>query len=1281
MFQKQTPPSKPPEINFFNQLTFSWISEFIMEGYKNPIKEEQIFEKEKNNEFSEEIERYLKYEKRKNGEYPFWNLLIYTFGNEILMCGIYLFITLLCNFSLPILLNLLMDYLYDKNENSISKGVTLVFFFGFLPILKTIFYNQYYIKIQRISLNLEGVLQTIIFRKYLSISSLSHSEIENGEIVNLLIIDSQKVSKICSWIHFTRNGSITLFIGIIMLYYHLGYSAIIGGIVIISLLPLSIYFSNNLGNSDTLILELSDQRMKILNELFHNIKFVKLSLLEKIFIEKIEKIRKDENLELNNQGMVDLIQSLFSKIIPLTAGIITFIVYILSGNEITSTKVFVTISIFNIIENPLILSSNCFYECLASYISGNRIKKFLNLENDLDLLKREKQLLDKISVYSFPSPNVFIQIINGKFQWEKDKINLENINLSFNNLNLKGKLIGIYGETASGKSSLLNAIAGNITMISGNKSIHGKISFCPQIPWMINGSIKQNILFGLPFNKERYDNVIKVCQLEKDLKSMDLGDETYIESSLNLSSGQKSRISLARACYSESDIVLLDSTLSCLDNEVSKKIFDRCLKGYLTGRIIFFVTHSIQHLSKCDTIINMKQGKIFKMGSFEEFQDIDPRFQKYSEDEKLEDVTTPSLYIPIKTKKKLEIPQDEKEFQGISWKTYLTYFRGFKFYFFLILFVAILSRSSEIGSGLWLSFWNENYFKLTTFQSTFIYIMLGLNVILQTGLLEYFFLQGGLKSSMELHTKMILSLLNAPLTWFDQIPIGNILMRCSEDIYKIDTHLYHLFQNFSEYSITTISILIFIIWVIPIILIFLIPLGIIYYFILKYFRKSFIRLKRLIEKIRSPISTLLIGTIFGSHSIRAYEVENIFINEMDQRIEKYQRSKWVEIIMYRWLSIRLEILSVFIVVLTSILGILTKKTINTSLIGLAVVYCLNIGESFNKTIRSFIQCESCLIHVERIMDYFFLQKEENLEIRKNFKTPKEWPNAGEIKIEHIFMKYKKELDTVLNDISCIIKPGQTIGIVGRSGSGKSSLMMALFRIVELSSGRIQIDSIDISKISLFDLRSKISIIPQEPIIFSGTLRSNLDPFGEYSDFEIWNALEAVFLKEKVENMLSKLDEEIFDSGSSLFSTGEKQLLCLSKALLKKTRIVIFDENTSNLDLNSENLIQKSIRDTFKNQTVIAIAHRINTVIDADMMMVLEAGKIVEFDSPHSLLQNEKSMFFSLVEKTGKQTLQKMKQSALLSEEIRKNKMKNQTEYLIQRIENLEKEVQELKKLK
>lgn len=1140
--------------------------------------------------------------------------------------------------------------------------------------------------IQRVALNMEGVLQTTIFRKYFNLSSISHSNFENGEIVNLLIFDSQKISKVCSWFHFTWNGSITLVVGIIMLYYQLGNSAFVGAIVIVGLLPLSIYLSNNLGNSDTLILELSDKRMKILNELFHNMKFVKLSALEKLFFEKIQKIRKEEHTELKSQGMVDLVQNLLSKIIPITAGIATFIVYILSGNQVTTTKVFVTISIFGIIETPLILSSHCFYECLSAYISGDRIKDFLSLEDDKDYLQREEYPVEsyqgKLTIYYFPSSDMLIDIKNANFQWEEDKTNLKNINLFIDNKDMKGKVIGIIGDTASGKSSLLNAIAGNITKTSGTRKIKGKISLCEQVPWMINGSIKENILFGLSFNKDRYENVIKTCQLEKDLKLMDLGDETHIESSLNLSGGQKSRIALARACYADSDIILLDSPLSSIDNDLGKKIFERCIKGYLSGRIVFFITHSIQFLSQCDLIIKMKEGEISQIGTFEEIKETDSQLKKYilSDDEKLEPQTPSTMTMrPIKTKKKLEIPQDDKDFKGISPSIYLTYFQGYGIYLFLILIVSILSRASEIGSGVWLSYWNENPFKLTVVQSIFVYVLLGLNVIIQSGLLEYFFLIGGLKSSMKLNSSMISSLLRAPLTWYDQTPIGNILNRCSEDQLKMDTHLYNIFTSLTQFLITTISVLLLVVWVLPIILVFLIPLGIIYYYIQKYFRRSYIRMKRLIERVRAPISSLFINSIFGTHTIRAYQSENSFINEMDFRLETYHRSKWIEIVMYRWLSLRLEILSMFIVVLTAILGILAKKTINTSLIGLAIAYCLNIGESLNWTIRTFIQCESSLIHVERIIDYHKLPQEKAEIVEKN-RTPKEWPNAGEIKIEHITLKYKDDLDPVLKDISCIIKPGQTIGIVGRSGSGKSSLMLSLFRIIELSYGRILIDSIDISKIGLNDLRSKISIIPQDPIIFSGTLRSNLDPYGEYSDFEIWNALEAVYLREKVENMISKLDEEIYDSGST-FSVGEKQLLLLSKALLKKTRIVILDESTANLDSNNENLIQKTIRDTFKNQTVIAIAHRLDTVIDADMMMVLDAGKVIEYSTPFALLSNEKSAFYSLVAKTGKQNLMKMKQTAQLSEELRKKKIKNQTEYLIERIEKLEKEVEELKKVK
>jgi ATP-binding cassette subfamily C (CFTR/MRP) protein 1 len=1209
--------------------------------------------------------------------YPIWSILFKTFGYTLAAAGTFYFVHLFAVFASPLLLKQLMEYLSDPHDDSFSKGIVIVLLFCLAPMTKSITYHQYYQRIQRVALQIEGSIQTSIFHKFFTLNSISRSKFDIGQVVNFITIDAPRIAMISPWFHFSWNGPLTILFAIILLWNLVGVSAFGGIFVILMLSPITLWLSNTLGKSETRLSDIRDERLRELSELFNNIKVIKLYTLEAKFQQKILELRNLEYQELKSNGTLDLLQNVLSKLVPVLGGIITFTIYILMGNQVTSTIVFVSISIFAILEVPLVLSTHFAYEVMNAYISANRVKEFLSMPSDFAFSETSEKVGELSDDFLFPTVKAYIDIQNASYQWE-DKLALTDINLTVDNPEFMGKLICVIGPNASGKTSLFDAISGNVTKVSGNQTVVGKIAYCSATPWMINGTIRQNILFGQPYQQGRYEKIIKICQLEKDLRQLEKGDFTLIESSINLSGGQKSRISLARACYSDADIYLFDSTLASLDVEVAKKIFDRCINGFLAGKIRFLVTHSLQFITKADYILSMKNGTIDHFETFSRMRQVDTHFDQMvsksviTSDEK-EEPSTPSGAItePVVVK---EVTPPEM-YKTVDFTVYYNYFSGYGFYFAMICVVSILARISELGSGIWLSMWSENPYHSTVQQSMVVYIFLGFSVILLSFLQQIFFLFGGLKSAMKLHDDMLSCLLRSPISWFDHNPIGAILTRFSEDVMRVDESVYVLFATFTQFMLASVSVLVFILWVAPIMIFFIAPICVIYYYLQHYFRRAFIKLRRLVEKLRAPVSSLISTSISGSHTIRAYQKEGQFIREMENRVDLYQCGKWIEIVMYRWLSLRLELLSLSIVFFVSMFGIIFKGTLHTVFIGLAVAYSLQISENFNWTIRTFIQCESGLINVERIHQFTELPQELPDIMPKN-RPPKEWPTSGEIKFENVSMRYKTDSNLVLKDISLTIKPGQTVGIVGRSGSGKTSLMLALFRMVELFSGRILIDSIDIAKIGLLDLRSKISIIPQEPTIFSGSLRSNIDPFGEHHDFEIWNALESVHLRETVEKFVSKLDEEMT---LCTFSSAQKQLLCLCRALLKRNRVVVLDESTANLDLKSENLIQKTILETFKNQTVIAIAHRLDTVIDADIILVLENGVIEENASPATLMKNSDSLFYAMVKKTGPENLEKLKTMALLSEENKNRKRMTTNDALLDRVVKLEKEIIELKK--
>jgi ATP-binding cassette subfamily C (CFTR/MRP) protein 1 len=1215
-----------------------------------------------------------------------WNFLI---------AGIFFLVQLICTFASPIVLDLFIHYLKDMDTTNLSKGLLYAALLLIFPMLKSIAYHQYYVRVQKIALAMEGCLQTAVFRKLLRISSATKNEIQTGEVVNHLAVDAQRVGMISPWVHFFWHGGLTLIIGCVMIYNYVGPAAFSGITLILLMLPISIWVSSYVGLSEEKLMKFRDERVKEVNEMLLGIRVIKFFAWEDKFSSTIEEIRDKEYTELMKNGIFDLLQISFSKVIPICGIITTFIVYVLLGNELDSAMVFVTLTLFSIIEFPLSISSYFFNEVNNALISGRRIGVFLSaVEHDQETTTRQgdesSHLLDEFDDDDIPRvqpTDIFsdnldypIRFKQASFSWEPKKITLENINLDIK----RGSLVCIIGPVGSGKSSMLNAIFGYIQKTSGDIAVHGKISYCAQNPWLINATVKDNILFGNQYVKEKYERVVKACQLYKDFVQFPDGDQTEIgENGVTLSGGQRHRISLARACYSDTSIMLLDSPLAAVDVHVGRKLFNDCIHGFLDGKTRVLVTHSLQFLAKSDMIVIMKDGRIHQCGTYDELRKISDfnalMSQTSVEEEGPQTPQTPSNpFIDLQPKKetKILIKNEERLHGDISIGVYYKYFGGYGFYFFLCIGAAIFARVCDIGAGVWLSVWAEKRIELELWQYICVYVLFGLLVITMTLSQQYFFLLGGLKSAMQLHHNMLEAVLRAPMSFFDNTPLGRILVRFAEDQMKVDNSLYLQFNNFTYFALTAISVLILVSFATPPIILLIVPVIISYYFVQLYFRYPFREVKRIVEQTKGPLCSHFAATIIGVSTIKAYQVDRLFVKDNETFVDTHHRARYLEMAMIRWLSTRLEVLSVFIVFGTSLLGVLMKGSLDPALVGLAVAYSLTISENLNWTVRMFILCESGLVNVERIHSYSSLPSEAQRVIKTN-RPPKDWPSRGEIVLQNVSMRYSEGGKLVLNNISAVIKPGKTIGIVGRTGSGKSSFLLALFRMVELAGGKIFIDGIDIATIGLKDLRRKISIIPQDPIIFSGTLRQNIDPFSKFSDFEIFSALEGVHLREMVENMPLKLNEPVQEGGSNL-SVGEKQLLCLCRALLRKTRIVVLDEATSSVDSESENVVQKAIKSTFHDRTVIAIAHRLETVIDADMIMLMNSGKIEEYDRPGVLLQDHSSLFSHMVDATGKVYSEKLRAIAMKSLEMKSKKPPTVMD-LMEKYAALQLEVVELKK--
>ena len=821
---------------------------------------------------------------------------------------------------------------------------------------------------------------------------------------------------------------------------------------------------------------------------------------------------------------------------------------------------------------------------------------------------------------------------------------------------LKGEHIGIIGEVGSGKSCLLNAFINNLQVFShhrenGNIKLSGKISFVGQNPWILNTTLEENILFFSQKDEERYNKVISVCQLEPDLKTLPKGDKTVIgEKGLNLSGGQKARLSIARAIYSNAEIYIFDDPLSALDAYVGMNLFKGVFNDFLKDKTFIISTHALQYLSFFDRIFYMNQGKIEWMGSYQEivkqkfytdFVDIINRNEKQRENEEENDQNKDKNNKAVDDSgqsENIKVNKVDEASEKVSFSTYLAlikYSGGFTIVV-KILLANIVWKLAQISSDYYLSSWSaiqdieeaENNYRLI------IYILITLPSILSVILRQKFMGDAYMNFNIKMHDILINKLINAPINLFHDItPRGQIICRLSKDLNtssRINNSISGILRMGFQILGSVFVCVFFNIWTLPVIII-IISLEI---YISIYFMQPIKNISRLEGNYRSPLLGVFSETLSGLNIIRSFQYEDNFINKFYDKMDDYFKICIFQSGISGWYGIILDMISFLLLSFILISCLFFKEKYNPQSIGLLLSYSINLIEHLFNFMGRFSRLSRMLISVERCDNFTKIVQEKypNLDTDENLpkypvKNGKEttFISEGKITFNNYSAKYRPNTPLVLKNISFEIRPGEKLGVVGRTGSGKSTLCLSLFRLIEANSGSIFIDGIDISQIGLVTLRNNLTIIPQEPILIEGTLRENVDPTNCYSDKEIINMLSEVGLDEFFVN--KNLDYKIENNGVNI-SIGEKQLICIARALIKKSKIILMDEATANIDYKTETYLQKSINSGMKDCTVITIAHRIKTIINYDKIIVLNNGEIVEIDSPKKLL-DKKGLFYQL----------------------------------------------------
>ena len=826
---------------------------------------------------------------------------------------------------------------------------------------------------------------------------------------------------------------------------------------------------------------------------------------------------------------------------------------------------------------------------------------------------------------------------------------LKNINFTVK----EGEFVCIIGEVGSGKSSLVQALLNNMIVLNKEESnviLNGSISYVPQEAWIQNNTVKNNILFYLPFESERYHKILDICELNPDLESLIGGDMTEIgEKGINLSGGQRARINIARALYSNKDIYIFDDPISALDASVGKNIVKNCIVNYLEDKTRILITHALQHVYYADKIYYMRKGKIVWEGDYKSLlkQDFFSEFQQKvnRKVKRRKTVINPNAAKNLKEVRSFNefkesglikrlIREERKEVGIIKSKVFLMFFSyiGGFITCFLLFVVLFLWQALKIYSDIWLGYWSEHQKEKSNNYFFAIYASISIASTIFNYLRTRLITSGSLKCSTNLHFRMISSLIKAPINLFhDTIPKGRIFNKLSKDLTTVDTYTMYWFMTLTAYGSSFFGALV-VCCLFQYQALFTLPMFLILSFIIsRFYMNCSIELNRLEGISNSPILNLINETISGKTTIRAFNYQLLYIKNFQKIIDENYKIRFFMIGTNQWYLLCLNLLEyIFLCFLVSI-SLAYKDKFSSKAIGLLLTYSLVLQQDMIEFLNSFSSFENTMTNMERCLSYTRIISEKP-QVLKCDRGLNNWPSKGEIIFEDLCAKYRNDTEMVLKNVSFSIKAGEHIGLVGRTGCGKSTLALCLFRLIEPNSGKIYIDDVDITSIGLKKLRENLTIISQESTILDGTLRYNFDPRGMHTDKEIYKVLKKIGFDDFVKKQPLHLSHVISENGSNL-SIGEKQLICITRAILRKSKVVILDEATASIDFKHEEIVQKAIDQLLKNSTLISIAHRIKTVLNSDRILVLEKGEVKEYDKPDVLLNDKKSYFYELYTKS------------------------------------------------
>ncbi|XP_033637674.1 multidrug resistance-associated protein 5-like [Asterias rubens] len=1348
----------------FSTLMYSFLTSIYLKAHRTEITEDTLTSLMSDRDTTavncERFERLWKAETESRGESKAsLRRVIFRFIRTRFLAAS---LVLVCGLTSGFLLTAFVLYLAIQylEEPGVSTGYSVALAFALFSsaACRVVGMNfMWYLNI-RTAGRLRNALMMILYKKVLRLRS--SSDISVGEMVNICVNDMQRLYDAVTFLPVLFVSPIFILLILIGCILVVGVPATLMGTI---MLLLFIAIQGRLAKINIRLrqkcVKLTDQRTRLMNEVLNCIKLIKMYAWEDIFSSNLSTIRQQECTYLQRAGYLGS-YTLGLVLSACPAVLIAAVVgNRLLGNDITAAQAFTLMQLFGSFSIILYLLPNAIKPLSESVVSIQRIQPIL-------------MMTESNHEWELPSdPGHALVIENASFSWDvpptkeriteaeinsntkytlvidddmanADEKNEESVNTErltsdenskmlhrslnapqgqsaiLRNISLivpKSRLIGVVGSVGSGKSSLLASLLDQMYLLDGKVTLDGTFAFASQQAWIMNATVRDNILFGEEYNEERYKKAIFSCCLERDLEIMTDGDQTEIgERGVNVSGGQKQRISLARAYYSDRDIYLLDDPLSAVDAHVGKHIFNHCINGVLRGKTILFVTHQLQYLQECDHIILMRDGGISEQGTHNDLIKADDEYARLIDTfhgtvgEDGHNVQPKSRVGRVKENKSMDtdhgmegnnnivaVDNDEiaklinEEDRGRGTVSFSTY-RSFIQYAggvclavtnVLLMFLAMLA---SIATTIWLSIWiqemvrwktkvipgnatdsespesptpaygllpfnpagdnagsdvppyspidgpNENDDNLSFYIPIYIGIfVLALSIL---GIACVTYIMTLLRATTRIHDRLLHKIMRCPMAFFDTTPLGRILNRFSKDMDEVDLML----------PINLMRALIFL----SVVLVIQTIIGIIlpYYLIIfalvviassalyVIFRKGFCEIKRFDNTSRSKMVSHISATMQGLVSIRAYGQSERFMARFKELLDTNSHLLQLFGMAPRWVAVRMDIMAAMLVGVLALLILLAKDTLFSTVVASMALYqaLLISGGFLQELVISCTMTESSFISVERMLEYIEKTQSEADDHDEESKPDDSWPSSGDLKFQQVEMRYRPELPLVLKGITCHIQPREKIGIVGRTGSGKSSLGVSLFRLVENASGMILLDGVDIASLGLHDLRSRLAVIPQDPVLFAGSVRMNLDPLEKHSDAELWDALEKTYLKQTISALDSQLEATVIENGEN-FSVGERQLMCMARVLLRNSKVLLMDEATAAIDTETDSLIQQTIRDAFKECTILIIAHRLNTILDCDKIMVMEKGQIVELDTPKALLADPASQFSAMLE--------------------------------------------------